>query len=112
DGMPKGRVEPSRPAWVNRAQGAVNRVTKLMDPDALMVITVERQTQYIFLAETGRFAARAADPFILIGRVGRMAVIGHIGIELIFADDNQVHPITYHRLNNVRPPCEHVGYDF
>ena len=68
-------------------------MAKFVDRDALVVVAVEREAEQVFLAKTGRLAAGAADAFVLVVRVRMIPVLGHVGIDLVLADDDQVHLI-------------------
>ena len=90
---------------------AVDRVAELVDADALVVVAVERQAEQVLLAEARRPAAGAADALVLVGRVRMVAVLRHVGVDLVLADDDQVHAVLHHRLEDVRPAGEHVRDD-
>ena len=47
------RASALLPRRVNAAQRAINRVTKLVEPDALIIVTIDGKAQQVFLAETG-----------------------------------------------------------
>src|SRR5207244_5856787 len=96
-------IEPRRPIRVYRAQRSIYRMTKLVDADAFMVVTVKRQAENVFFAETGRLAPRAANALVLVSGIRRMAVLWHVGINLVFADHNQIHAVAHHGRENVRP---------
>ena len=107
----KDAVAALVPAWVNAAQSRINGVRELMDRDALVVVAIERQAQQILFAEARRPAARAANAFVLIGGIGMIAILGHVGINLIPADNDQVHALLLHSGGNIRPAGEHVRDD-
>ena len=82
-----------------------------MDADALVVVAIERQAEQVLLAKTRRLAARAADALVLIGRIGMTAVLRHVGVDLVLADDDQVHAVVDHLREHVGPAGEHVRDD-
>jgi len=59
NGVAVSGVSPLAPCRINRDQGGVDRVAEFVHPDALVVVTVDRQAEQVLLAETGRLAARA-----------------------------------------------------
>src|SRR5207237_10034224 len=87
-------------------------MTELVDADALIVVAIERQAEQILLAKARRLAARAPHALVLIGRIGVVSIFGHIGIDLILADDDQVHAAADHLPRDIRAPRQQVRYDF
>jgi hypothetical protein len=86
-------------------------MTELVHADALVVITVDRKTEQVLLSKAGGLAARAADTFVLVGGVWMIPIFRHIGINLVLADNDQVHAIGDHGVNNVRASSQHVSDD-
>ena len=83
-------------------------MTEFVEADAFIVVTIDGQVQHILFAETGWLTAGAANAFVLIGRVGMVSIFGHVGIDLVFADDDEIHAIGNHGLEGVRPAREEV----
>jgi len=84
-------------------------MAKLVQTDAFVVIPVHRQAEQIFLAETGWEPTGAADPFVLVGGIWMMAVLGHIRIKLVLADNDEVHAVACHFVNYVGATGEQVS---
>ena len=51
----------------------------------------------------GAPSARAAHAFVLIGRVRMVPIFRHIGIDLVLADDDEIHPVFDHRFEDIGP---------
>ena len=92
-------------------QRAVDGVGKLVHGDALVVIPVQRQGEHILLAKARGFAAGAAHALVLVGGVGVIPVFGHVGVNLVLADHDQIHPGLDHRPDDVGTPGQHVVDD-
>ncbi len=101
--LPPGRVDPG--------QRAVDRVAELVHADALVVVAVDRQAQQVLLAEAGGKAAGAPDALVQVGRIGGVAVLGHVGVDLVLADDRQVHAPVHHGLDDIGPAGQQVRDD-
>src|SRR5262245_16468648 len=86
----------SLPGGIDAAQGAVDRVAEFVDADAFVVVTIQQQVEEILFPEAGGLAAGAADALVLEGGVGMVPVFGHISVDLVLADDDQVHAAFYH----------------
>src|SRR5260370_10572352 len=84
-------------------------MAELMHPNAFVVIPVNRQTEDVLLTEARRLSARAPHALVLIGWIWWVSVLGHVGIDLVLAYDDQVHAVGNHRLQNIWPACQHVG---
>ena len=59
-----------------------------MHSDALIVITIKSDTKKILFSETGRLPTGSSDPLILECRVWVVAILRHIGIDLILSNDD------------------------
>ena len=95
-----------------RPQGGVDGVAELVDADALVVVAVEREVEQVLLAEAGDAQpAGAAHALVLVRRVRGVAVLGHVGVDLVLADDDQARAVLRHRFEDVGPAGEHVRDD-
>ena len=73
-----------------RRNRRVDGVAKLVDADALVVVAIQRQVQQVLFAKTRNAeSARAANAFVLKRRVAAIPVLRHVGVNLIFADDDE-----------------------
>src|SRR5688572_11876894 len=63
------RIAALVPKRIDRAQRTINRVTKLVNRDTLVVIPIDWQAEQIFLTKTGRLSSCAANTFVLIRRI-------------------------------------------
>src|SRR5690242_3916157 len=63
-GVFKRRIAALIPRRIQAAQSAVDRVAKLMDADAFVVISIQRQAQQVLLTKTRRLASRAANALV------------------------------------------------
>src|SRR6266705_3021404 len=73
------RVLALAPGRVNGAQRRIDGVAELVQTDAFVVVTVQREAEQIFFAEAGGLAAGATDALVLVNRVWVVPVFGHIG---------------------------------
>ena len=84
---------------------------ELVDGDALIVVPVQRQGQDVLLAEAGGLAAGSSHALVLERRIGMIAVLRHIGVDLVLADHDQIHARLDHRPDDVGPTRQHVPDD-
>ena len=83
-----------------------------MHADAFVVVTIQRQVQQILFAEAGDVeAAGAADALVLKFGIPAVAVLRHIGVNLIFADDDQPRAVLCHRVQNIGPAGQQMRDD-
>jgi len=87
-------------------------MAEFMDANAFIVISIERQTQQILLAEAGHVEpAGPAHAFVEVGRIARVTILRHVDVNLVFADDNEPCAVGDHRLKNIRPARQQMRYD-
>ena len=112
DGVLIGLPEPGAPGVVHPGERGVDGVAELVEADALVVVAVAGQVEQVFLAEAGHVqAAGPSDPLVEIVGVGAVAIFGHVGIDLILADDDQAGAKPGHRLQDVGPVGEQMSDD-
>src|SRR5207253_5490647 len=107
----EGGVFALAPRGVDRTERAVDGVAEFVDANALVVVAVNGKIQQVFLSKTGGFAASAAHALVLVGRVRVVPVFGHVGINLVLADDDKIHVVLDHRLDNVGPARQQMSDD-
>src|SRR5262249_11702909 len=99
-----GVAQARAPGGVDPAPGGVGGVAERVDGDALVVVGMDGQVEQVFLAEAGDAeAAGAADPLVLVLRVRAVAVLGHVGVNLVLADDDEARAVLDHGLEDVGP---------
>ena len=84
-------------------------MTEFVKANAFVVVTIDGQVQHIFFAEAGRLAAGAANALVLIGRVRMVSIFGHVGVNLVLADHDEIHAVGDHGLEDIRAPGEQMG---
>ena len=62
-----------------------------MHSNALVIIVINGQAQQILLAEAGGKAACASDTLVEVIWVSGVPVFGKVGVNLLGADDNEIH---------------------
>ncbi len=81
-----------------------------MDTDALMVVTIAGKTELVFFSKTSQTAAGASESLVHVRRITAPDILGHITINLILANNNEVHSNFDHRFQYLRTTSQQAAH--
>ena len=105
------RASAATPRRIDGSKRTVDRMAELVDADRFVVVAIDREGEEVLLAEARRPSPGPPDALVLVGRVARVPVLRHVRIDLVLADDDEVHAVPHHRLDDVGAPGEHARDD-